>query len=159
MHHLRKKIPLLIVISILLFFVGIAVYIFGYLTPSYETPGSIVSQTSSENLNTPNESVSIATPQPGSIVTSPLIVQGQATGTWFFEAALPIQIVDGNGKVIGKGVASAQADWMTENLVPFAGSIEFTAPNTPTGWIVFKKNNPSGLPEHDDEFRIPVRFE
>lgn len=159
MHHLRKKIPLLIAISILLFFVGIAVYVFGYLTPKYETPGNIVSQTSSENLNVSNESVIIATPQPGSVVTSPLVVQGQATGTWFFEAALPIQIVDVNGKVIGKGVASAQADWMTEALVPFAGSIEFSAPSTPNGWVVIKKNNPSGLPENDDEFRMPVRFE
>lgn len=159
MHNLGKKIPLLIATSILLFFVGIAVYIFGYLTPTYETPGSIVSQIPAENLNTPIESVIIATPQPSSVVSSPLTVQGQATGTWFFEAALPIQIVDGNEKVVGKGVASAQADWMTENLVPFAGSIKFSTPNTPTGWIIIKKNNPSGLPENDDGFRIPVRFE
>lgn len=158
MHHLRKKIPLLIAVSILLFFVGIAVYIFGYLTPTYETSGSIISQTSSENLNTTNESVIIATPQPSSIVSSPLTVQGQATGTWFFEAALPLQIVDANEKVIGKGVASAQADWMTADLVPFSGNVEFTTPSTPSGWIVIKKNNPSGLPDHDDEFRIPIRF-
>lgn len=158
MHHLRKKIPLLIATSILLFFVGIAVYIFGYLTPAYETPGNIVSQTSSENVNTPNGSIIIVTPQPGSVITSPLIVQGQATGTWFFEAVLPIQIIDGNGEIIGKGVVSAQADWMTEALVPFAGSIDFTAPNTPDGWVVVKKNNPSGLPENGDEFRIPIRF-
>ncbi len=152
MHHLRKKIPLLISISILLLFVGIAVYIFGYLTPTYETPGSIVSPNSTEK-------VIVASPQAGVIITSPVVIQGQATGTWFFEAALPVQILDGNNAVVGRGVASAQADWMTEQLVPFAGTLEFTKPNTPTGWLVIKANNPSGLPEHNNEFRIPVRFE
>ena len=32
-------------------------------------------------------------------------------------------------------------------------------PATSTGTLVLQKDNPSGLPEHADELRIPVRFE
>lgn len=161
MHHTRKKIPLLIAVSILLFVVGVAVYIFGYLEPTYETPGNIIPQPQAVGNPTDEtvESVIIVAPQANSLATSPLVIQGRAKGTWFFEAALPLQIMDANNTIIGRGVASAQAEWMTENLVPFVGTVEFTSPSTPSGWVVIRANNPSGLPENDDEFRIPVRFQ
>lgn len=169
MHHVRKNIPLVIAIIILLVAVGVVIFILRYVQPTYETPGTVViptqeitnqaTDTANENIDDSIETVIILAPQANSLVTTPLVIQGQAIGTWFFEAALPLQIMDANNTIIGKGVASAQADWMTENLVPFVGTIEFTTPATPTGWIVIRANNPSGLPENDDEFRMPVRFE
>jgi hypothetical protein len=47
---------------------------------------------------------------------------------------------------------------MTENFINFQGKIEFSQPITETGYILFKKDNPSGLPEHDELFKMPVKF-
>jgi spore germination protein GerM len=48
---------------------------------------------------------------------------------------------------------------MTDSFVPFEGRVTFAggAENSP-GTIVFEKSNPSGLPEHAAEVRIPIRF-
>ena len=89
-------------------------------------------------------------------VSSPLTITGSARGTWFFEASFPINVVDQNGKVIATTIAEAQSNWMTENFVPFKAVAFFTVTTTQPGEIVFKKDNPSGLPEHDKELRIPV---
>lgn len=96
---------------------------------------------------------------PGDYVASPLTVTGRARGTWYFEASFPVQLLDGNGNVLASGPAQAQGDWMTTEFVPFAITLPaFAAPGTANGTLVLKKDNPSGLPEHEDELRIPVRF-
>ncbi|QQR83477.1 hypothetical protein IPJ72_06860 [Candidatus Peregrinibacteria bacterium] len=91
-------------------------------------------------------------------VSSPLVVEGEARGYWFFEADFPVEIVDTLGNRLGSGIASAQGDWMTEDFVPFTVTINFDAANATEGELVLKRDNPSGLPENDDEVRIPVRF-
>lgn len=103
----------------------------------------------------------IDAPLPGTFVTSPISVSGQARGNWFFEASAPVSVVDWDGKIIGEGYITAQGDWMTTEFVSFTGTITYTIdPNTPydRGAIIFKKDNPSGLPEHDDAREIPIRF-
>jgi len=104
-------------------------------------------------------------PEPGEEITSPLTVRGEARGTWYFEASFPITVVDWDGRVIGQGYAQAEGEWMTEEFVPFEGAVEFTHPFTKDaqdfmrrGTVIFQKDNPSGLPEHDDAFEVPVRF-
>jgi hypothetical protein len=39
------------------------------------------------------------------------------------------------------------------------GEINFSKPKGKTGSIIFKKDNPSGLPANDDSISIPVNFE
>ncbi|MDZ4226228.1 MAG: Gmad2 immunoglobulin-like domain-containing protein [Patescibacteria group bacterium] len=99
-------------------------------------------------------------PKPGEKITSPLVATGEARGTWYFEASFPITVLDAEENVIGQGYAQAQSDWMTEEFVYFESiPIEFEAqPAGSTGTVVLHKDNPSGLPEHDDELRIPVIF-
>lgn len=92
------------------------------------------------------------------IIKSPLIIRGEARGYWFFEASFPIKLIDGNGKQIAIAVAQAQSDWMTEDFVPFLAEINFEVPETETGTLILEKDNPSGLPEHTDEVRIPIKF-
>lgn len=91
-------------------------------------------------------------------ITSPLVIEGEAWGPWFFEASFPVKLLDGNGKVLAQVPAQAQGEWMTENFVAFKATLTFAAPATATGTLVFEKDNPSGLPEHADEFRLPIRF-
>lgn len=101
--------------------------------------------------------ITVATPLPQSLVGSPVTVTGEARGYWFFEASFPITVTDAAGTVLGTGYATAGDSWMTEDFVPFTGTVTFTA-TTDSGFIIFHKDNPSGLPENDDSFSVPVRF-
>ncbi len=102
--------------------------------------------------------IQASNPRPGEIIESPLVIDGEARGTWYFEASFPVRLLDGNGKEIAVTHMEAQSEWMTEEFVPFKGTLTFTPPETGTGTLVLEKDNPSGLPEHSDELRIPVRF-
>ena len=103
--------------------------------------------------------IRVTSPQADTKVASPLRIEGEARGIWYFEASFPIRILDDKGNEIGAGHAKAQSDWMTEEFVPFVANVSFTVPQGVTrGTLVLQKDNPSGLPEHDDEIRIPVTF-
>jgi hypothetical protein len=96
---------------------------------------------------------------PNAEISSPLTITGKARGTWFFEASFPIIIADWDGIIIGSGYATANEDWMTEEYIPFSATIEFTKPSGKNnGFLILRKDNPSGLPENDNALEIPVIF-
>ncbi len=99
----------------------------------------------------------VVSPVKDSIVGSPLSVAGRARGTWFFEGSFPIILQDTYGNILAESHATAQGEWMTEEFVNFLGSIQFN--NHVKGssvFLILKKDNPSGLPEHDDSTKIPI---
>ena len=102
--------------------------------------------------------ISVAAPLQSQLVASPLVVSGQARGSWFFEASFPVILSDANGNELASAPAQAQGDWMTQNFVPFQTTLNFSLPNTATGTLVFKKDNPSGLPQYDGQVQMEVRF-
>ncbi|MDO8582607.1 MAG: Gmad2 immunoglobulin-like domain-containing protein [bacterium] len=102
--------------------------------------------------------IRVTAPVAGSLITSPLTVMGEARGTWYFEASFPVAILDANRNQVAIAPAQAQGEWMTENFVSFLAVLDFTPPATDTGFVVFKKDNPSGLAEHDASVEVPVRF-
>lgn len=104
------------------------------------------------------DSIRVEVPLVNATVQSPLVFSGEARGAWFFEASFPVRLLDGGGNLIASSQAEAQAEWMTEDFVPFRGTVEFIDPGTETGTLVFEKDNPSGLPEHADAYRMHVRF-
>jgi hypothetical protein len=99
-------------------------------------------------------------PRPNQGITSPLHITGEARGYWFFEASFPVRLLDANGNniPITPGYIMATQEWMTEDFVPFEATLEFTAPAGTKGTLVFMKDNPSGLPENDDQLRMPIVF-
>jgi len=95
--------------------------------------------------------------KPNDEITSPLEITGKVSGTAFFEASFPVEAYDESGKLVGRTQAQAQGDWMTEQLVPFSAKLDFSVSGK-SGIIVLKKDNPSGLPENEGIFVVPVRF-
>ena len=97
------------------------------------------------------------------VITSPLTVQGKARGYWFFEANAPLILVDWDGKIIAQSYIKAMTEnWMTEDFVPFEGTLNFELPETTPykrGTLIFQRSNPSGLPENDAAVEIPITFE
>lgn len=101
--------------------------------------------------------VDIFYPQANDVISSPLEISGQAPGFWFFEASLPVRLVDLEGNLIAEHYAQAEADWMTSEFVPLSSSLVFSTTAT-SGYLIIAKDNPSGLPEYDAEISIPVIF-
>ncbi len=104
--------------------------------------------------------VKLTSPTDGQEIQSPLTVEGEASGSWFFEGDFPVILTDWDGRIIAQGIATAEGDWMTENYVPFKATLEFTPDTTVSnrGSLILKKDNPSGLPQYDDAFEITVFF-
>lgn len=100
----------------------------------------------------------IFSPQVDEIITSPYKINGLARGSWFFEASFPIVLLNEAGEELGRTTAEAMSDWMTTDFVPFEAEISFDPKTAEKGIAVFKKDNPSGLPQNDFSINIPVRF-
>ena len=92
----------------------------------------------------------------GQEIASPLTVEGEAKGSWFFEAQLPIRITDEQGNVLGSSYGTAKGEWMTKDFVKFSGTISYESKEGGKGFLVVAKDNPSGLPQYDKEIKIPV---
>ena len=105
------------------------------------------------------EALQVSSPNPYTEITSPLTITGQARGSWFFEASFPVILKDASGKIVAQGAAQTKSNWMTENFVPFTITLTFTNQTSKTtGTLTLKKDNPSGLPQNDALYNIPIIF-
>lgn len=137
----------------------------GPVMESYPRQCQYGDKTYTENIGNELEKINLInleTPRPNEKISSPLIIKGQARGSWFFEASFPVYLTDWDGKIIAQGIASAKSDWMTTEFVPFEATLTFTADKnvySNRGSLILKKDNPSGLPQNDDALEIPVMIE
>lgn len=141
----------------------ILVLIIGGILYFYYLPKTTDKNISQNTVGIP-DLILIESPAPKSKITSPLEIKGEARGNWYFEASFPIVLTDWDGKIIAQGIATAQSNWMTEEFVPFTGTLNFENPSwdadfSKRGFLIFKKDNPSGLPEHDNSYEMTVWFE
>jgi hypothetical protein len=139
--------------------VGIIIVAVVVILGIYSYTGNQADNDNVQNISTSTEDmIRIDVPLPDVLVQSPLVVRGSARGNWYFEASFPVSVIDSNGKQLGSVAAQAQGDWMTTDFVPFQATLVFATSTTETGTVVFKKDNPSGLPENDASVSIPVYF-
>jgi hypothetical protein len=98
-------------------------------------------------------------PRPNQKIESPLLIEGEARGYWFFEGDFPVVLTDWDGLIIAQGIATAKTEWMTEDFVQFEAVLEFEKPEYgEKGTLILQKDNASGLPEHDDALEVPIIF-
>jgi len=102
--------------------------------------------------------IRVINPRPNQTIESSLVVEGEARGYWFFEASFPVKIFDANNNLLGQTIAQAKSEWMTEDFIPFQATIEFSIPTTETGKLILERDNPSGLPENEDQLIVPILF-
>jgi hypothetical protein len=108
--------------------------------------------------NTVSDLIQVENPLPNDDVQSPLTVKGQARGTWYFEAEFQVFLKDKNNNILAQSQAVAQGPWMTRDFVPFEATLRFDPPDDAQGTLVLQKANPSGKPEHDSTYVIPINF-
>jgi hypothetical protein len=106
--------------------------------------------------NASENDIVVSSPKPGSTFGQVVAVNGQARGSWYFEASFPIVIEDAGGNIIGQGIGSAEGDWMTEEFVPFKAIIGLSKAYSGPATVVFKKDNPSGEPARDASVSVPI---
>jgi hypothetical protein len=141
---------ILIFMAIVLLIVINNLYILPTAVPVFEpTP------TNGPGVKAP--AVTITSPRPGELLTSPLTIAGEARG-WYFEGSFPVELKDANGATLATGQATAQSDWTTADPVPFKAVLTFVKPATASGTLILKKDNPSGLPANDAQASFPVQF-
>ncbi len=100
----------------------------------------------------------VESPKANETISSPLVITGRARGNWYFEASFPVRLYDALDRELAVAIATAKTDWMTTEFVEFQAVMNFPKPTTATGYLIFQKDNPSGLPEHDDQLKVPVNF-
>lgn len=103
--------------------------------------------------------ITVSYPLPQGTVASPLIVKGKARGNWYFEGSFPVTLTDEAGNVLMAHYATAQGEWMTTQYVPFTSTLKYTLPAGTTsmkGFLILKKDNPSGEARFDNQLVIPV---
>jgi hypothetical protein len=147
-------------IAVLVIGVGSAFYYAKPMTPKIKDsrPGAVFILKT--DVDTKNDIIVVEKPLSDETISSPFTIEGEARGNWFFEASFPIELRDLDGNVLKTVVAQAQGDWMTTEFVPFTAKLVFAKPTSPmSAVLVFKKDNPSGLPEHDDSIEIPVTIQ
>ncbi len=141
--------------------VYIVICILGILSALFVSLYTKNNQNPKDNIREPfiEENIVIYSPLESSVISSPLRVSGQARGSWFFEASAPIEVLDENGVSIGQKYITAEGDWMTTGFVPFTGEVSFVVPDgVSSGFVLFKKDNPSGESKFDESVSVPVRF-
>ncbi|MCX6745719.1 MAG: GerMN domain-containing protein [Candidatus Parcubacteria bacterium] len=141
--------------------------------PTTPCPGANINQNENRNVNqnvnvepvnkpvptsptTEKNDVIVTKPAANSEITSPLEITGQATGGWYFEAVLPIKLLDASGKEIAQTQAQAQGEWTTPELVPFKATLKFSVDKDQAGTLIIMNDNPSGLAQNQKEFKVPV---
>jgi hypothetical protein len=99
--------------------------------------------------------VNVNAPLAGARVTSPLVVEGDARGDWYFEAQFPLELRAADGAVLAQAPARAQSDWMTEAPVPFRGELNFRVTQDTPATLVLQEDM-SGEGATPREITIPV---
>ena len=114
--------------------------------------------TQANPTSTASDSIHVRLPASHAHVSSPIHIEGEARNGWYFEATFPIRLLDAHEGVLGSTVAHSQTEWTKEGWIPFSADLSFSMPFTPTGTLIFEKDNPSGLPENDEHLLLPVTF-
>ncbi|RYY93828.1 MAG: hypothetical protein EOO11_19045 [Chitinophagaceae bacterium] len=96
-------------------------------------------------------------PQAGDSLRSPMTVEGEARGPWYFEAQFMIKLYDSAQRLLAMIPAKAAGDWMTEAYVPFRTQLEWKDYRG-KALLILEADNPSGDAERAKRFELPVHL-
>lgn len=108
-----------------------------------------------ENI-TAYDTIVVTSPRPHEILESPIILEGEAQGAWYFEGSFPVTLLDMEGNLIAAGFVQSQGEWMTEDFVAFEGSLAYAADVETKAILVMREDDPSGEGMNDQFIEIPV---
>jgi hypothetical protein len=101
----------------------------------------------------------VVTPEANTKVSSPLEIKGTVPPGWMFEGSFPIKLVDSERKLIAQGTAKEvkKGSWQSGKDVEFSVTLPFSTTDK-AGFLILSNDNPSGDPENDKTFEVPLKF-
>lgn len=114
--------------------------------------------TSSINARFSNPDIQIVDPHSGAEVVNSMSLQGFARATWFAQGIASADVLNEKNQKIGAFTLRSDSNSNTNAFVAFTGTITYGDPGTKTGYLVFKKANPTSDPKKDSSLWLPVRF-
>jgi len=107
-------------------------------------------------VNASENDIVVTSPDVYEAIDRTFTISGKARGPWYFEASFPFEVRDDNGGLLLQTHAEAQGEWMTTEFVPFARTVTIPGSYTGPATLILRKDNPSGLPEHDASVTFPI---
>ncbi|MBI3671699.1 hypothetical protein HY249_02810 [Candidatus Azambacteria bacterium] len=148
-----------VIIALIIFAAVILASGLSTVSKSKKGVSDIKTELAKDAKNEKSDLIQLSSPVEDSYIVNPLNIYGSARGKWYFEGSFPVSLTDDLGNVLGGGIAIAKGDWTSENFAPFEASLDFKKPeSTDKGFLILKKDNPSGLPENDDSLKIRIFF-
>lgn len=113
------------------------------------------------NIPVAQRGIEVFSPKANDLVFSPLEITGKISGngwTAFEGQAGTVKLVLDNGEVLFIAyLPVVDEDWMRP-VVNFNALIEFVSDKEQNGKLIFHNENPSGEPERNKTFTLPVRI-
>jgi hypothetical protein len=111
----------------------------------------------------PAGEITVASPVAGARISSPLIAEGVATNTWFFEGQFMAELVV-NGEAIATGPAmqAGSTSWTDPGPVNFRAELSFSVAAETPAELILSEDMPEYIDEANDirgparSVRIPV---
>ena len=97
--------------------------------------------------------------RPGALLENGAVIKGAMTSDWFWEGTSFARVEDEQGTQLGFYYVLTSGPAGSDDFHPFELAVDRQEATTATGWLIFEQSTGSGLPEDQNKFRIPVRFE
>lgn len=113
-----------------------------------------------ENPPAEERGIYVDFPKMNEEILSPLKITGYVNGNgWVgFEGQVgTVILTDSEGKELALGILTAVTNWMSLP-VSFETYLQFSSDKDQSGKLIFRNENPSGEPERDKEFVLPVKI-
>ena len=103
--------------------------------------------------------IKVHEPRPNAMIKSPVIIEGEARGSWFDGGLMPVRFADDGGDTIVSATARAEGDWKKDNFITFRLEVKYILSEPGRGLIILDKANPEHKPASREALLIPVIFE
>jgi len=104
------------------------------------------------------EGIVVTSPKANDVVSSPIKIKGTTNaGGWSgFEGQVgTVQLLDYKGNKVAQGILTATTEW-TKPPVSFESTLTFQTKVTGPMTLLFSNENPSGIPDKDKKFGLPI---
>jgi hypothetical protein len=153
---MKKETWLLVILTVI---VIILIVVFSWPTNNRKNNSQNPLNNNQSNQTTQQvEGIQVISPQNNAEVSSPLKITGSVnSGGWAgFEGQVgTVQLLDYKGNKVAEGILKATTDW-TKPPVQFESTLAFTTKTPGPMTLLFSNENPSGLPDKEKKFGLPV---